>query len=54
MAAEEAAVSRLWPLLRLASDDAEKSTGAAQALLLRITSSVLRQLYPAADETHRA
>ncbi|WP_029524652.1 DUF3482 domain-containing protein [Polaromonas glacialis] len=53
VAAEEAAVSQLWPLLRRPSDAAEKSAGAAQAVLLRITSSVLRQLYPAASEAHR-
>ena len=53
VAAETAAVARLWQALRLPSSEADAS-GAAQAVLLRITSSVLRQLYPAAGETHRA
>ena len=54
VAAEEAPVSRLWQALRLPASDADASVGAAQALLLRITSSVLRKLYPAAGEAHRA
>lgn len=53
VAAEEAAVNRLWQALRLPSSPADASAGAAQAVLLRITSSVLRQLYPAAGFTHR-
>ena len=53
VAAETAAVGRLWQALRLPSSEADASD-AAQAVLLRITSSVLRQLYPAAGETHRA
>jgi len=48
VAAEDAPVSRLWQALRLPASDADASVGAAQALLLRITSSVLRKLYPAA------
>jgi hypothetical protein len=45
----------LWQALRLpSSPDADASADAAQAVLLRITSSVLRQLYPAAGEAHRA
>ena len=54
VAAEEAAVGRLWRALRLPLSDADASAGAAQAVLLRITSSVLRQLYPAAGPAHRA
>ena len=54
VAAETAAVGRLWQALQLPSSEADASAGAAQAVLLRITSSVLRQLYPAAGETHRA
>ncbi|MDB5779284.1 MAG: hypothetical protein JWP93_1649, partial [Polaromonas sp.] len=49
VAAEEAAVSRMWQALRLPSSaDAGASDATAQAVLLRITSSVLRALYPAA------
>ena len=54
VAAEEAAVGRLWQALRLASSGADAPADAAQAVLLRITSSVLRQLYPAAGKVHRA
>ena len=54
VSAEEAAVNRLWQALRLPSSDADAPAGAAQAVLLRITSSVLRQLYPAAGFTPRA
>ena len=53
MSEEEAAVNRLWPLLRRHAD-AEKSTDAAQAVFLRITSCVLHQLYPLAGVAHRA
>ena len=53
VAAEEAAVSRLWPLLRLQTN-AEKSLEAMRLVLLSITSSVLRQLYPTAGFTHRS
>ncbi len=53
VAVEEAAVARLWPALRL-QPDAEKSATAAQAVVARITSSVLRQLYPAAGQANRA
>jgi len=54
VAANEAAVGRLWRALRLPSSDADASANAAQVVLLRITSSVLRQLYPAAGPAHRA
>jgi len=53
VAAEEAAVDRLWPLLRLTSD-AEPSTDAAQAVLSRITSRVFGALYPLADKACHA
>ena len=53
VAVEEAAVARLWPALRL-QPDAEKSAIAAQAVVARITSSVLRQLYPVASSAHNA
>ncbi|MBG6074914.1 DUF3482 domain-containing protein [Polaromonas sp. CG_9.11] len=54
VAAEEAAVSRLWQTLRQPASPAEASTDAGLALLLRITSSVLQQLYPAAAFTRHA
>ena len=47
-AAEEAAVNRLWPDLRLQPDAGTPATG-AQTVLLRVTASVLRQLYPEAN-----
>ena len=47
VAAEDAAVSRMWESLRL-SFDSNTSIAAVQAVLLGITSSVLRQLYPVA------
>lgn len=54
VATEEAAVSRLWQTLRQPASPADTSTKAAQALLLRINASVLRQLYPDAALPHRA
>ncbi|MDB5778847.1 MAG: hypothetical protein JWP93_1212, partial [Polaromonas sp.] len=46
--------SRMWQALRLPSSaDAGASDATAQAVLLRITSSVLRALYPAAGSAHR-
>ena len=54
VATEEAAVSRLWQTLRQPGSPTDTSIKAAQALLLRINSSVLRQLYPDAALPHRA
>ena len=54
VATEEAAVTRLWQTLRQPASPADTSSKAAQALLLRINSSVLRQLYPDAALPHRA
>ena len=54
VAAEEAAVSRLWQTLQRPSAPEDASTGAAQALVQRITSSVLQRLYPATAFTHSA
>ena len=45
VAQEDAAVGQLWEILRRALDT-DTSAEAAQAVLLRIASSVLRQLYP--------
>lgn len=50
VAAEDAALQRLWPALRQPSQ-AEASIADAQAVLWRITASVLHQLYPAAPLT---
>jgi len=54
VAAEETAVGRLWQTLRQPASPADTSAGAAQALVLRVTASVLHQLYPAAGFTPRA
>ncbi|MBG6072593.1 MULTISPECIES: DUF3482 domain-containing protein [unclassified Polaromonas] len=54
VATEEAAVGRLWQTLRQPASSADTSVSSAQALLMRINSSVLRQLYPDAAFPHRA
>ena len=47
-------MTRLWQTLRQPASPADTSSKAAQALLLRINTSVLRQLYPDAALPHRA
>ena len=52
VAAQDAAVSRLWPMLRLQTP-AEKPLEAARLVLVGITSSVLNRLYPTAGIADR-
>ena len=53
VAASEAALSCLWPVLRSPSD-AAKAVDAAQPVLAAMVSTSLRQIYPAAGLAHRA